>query len=425
MKKIFLLFFINCSLSIIYGQKITIDNLILSAQTDDRVVSNQNAVYFANSLHYNMPFFKKVEARFGVNGNLTADTLDGNFRNEDYYALSVVTNNWKEMRLQKAVKPAQINVFTTEKQVILHQVLLERYQSVLSCFYASQLLEERSGLLKLLENKAEILRKSIEQGIDIRFKDVMDTENDKNLLSSLLLDYENTLAINQAKIQQFLKTKEPVILDYQEFIGAESIAQNVRLIQKDSGFLHPILEYRHAQVSYSAAEFALEKIQNRQILSFVQLGATRPTYEVFPLSKFKVMNNLALRIGLTVPIPSNNNFKVSKTAMQLKDDEQTEWVARQMQAKMIDIQAVKINNVLKSYYLNEKNVKESLIVKLLNNPKLTGILTPVELIDLQIAQRKLQIRSTEIRSDLSNEYLRFLEMTGAFAKFSNRNFLKN
>jgi hypothetical protein len=408
----------------IYAQTIPIERILESALTDDKLIKNQRVATFAQGLNYKMPLLKKIDIRLGINGNGTRDTIDGYLRNEDYYALSITTNNFKEMRLQRALKPAQIEVYSAEQKVFLQQALLERYQSVVTVFYSKKLYDERSLFKNLLDKKTEVLRKSLEQGLDIRVKDVMDTENDKNALASILLDYENNRTFQMQRIQQFLKTKETITLDVQDFITPSQIEIVVKTMQADTNLAHPMFAYRRAQTAYSAADNALENAQNRQILSFVQLGYTNPIYDEGNLKRFNPQNNIAFRVGLTVPLPANNNLKRSETALQLQEDTQTELLMQQLQKKLIEVQYIKLDNIFKSLRLNEKNTNESLIKKMLNNEKLLTQLTALEVLDLQIAQKKLDVRSLELSSDLTNEYLRLLELTGAIGREANRNFLK-
>ncbi len=400
------------------------ERILESALTDDKLLKNQRVSTFAQGLNYKMPLLKRVDVRLGINGNGTRDTIDGYLRNEDYYALNVVTNNLKEMRLQRALKPAQLDVYNAEQKLLLQQALVERYQSLVVVFYSKKLYEERSLFKNLLDKKTEVLRKSLEQGLDIRVKDVTDTENDKNALSALLLDYENNRTFQLQRIQQFLRTKENVTLDFQDFITPNQIEIVVKTMQSDTNLAHPMFAYRQAQTAYSAADYALENAQNRQILSFLQVGYSNPIYNTAKSKRFNPQNNIAFRVGLTVPLPANNNLKRSETALQLQEDTQTALLMQQLQKKLIEVQYVKIDNVFKSLRLNEKNTKESLIKKMLDNESLLTQLTAIEVLDLQIAQKKLEVRTLELSNDLTNEYLRLLELTGAIGKEASKNFLK-
>ena len=426
MKKIVFFIIINISLSSVYAQKINIESILASVKNDDRVFGNNQNSTFATGLDYRLPILKKVDLRLGINGNLTSDTLDGRWRNEDFYALSISTNNFREMRLQRALKPAQLNIFSAEKEVFVQQAMMERYQSILSIFYGKKLYDERSRLKKLLNEKEDVLRLSLEQGLDIRFKDIVDTENDKNTLASALLDYENNVFFQEQRIRQYLKLadNQAIEIDFDGFILPEQIEKEVAKLKINQVLIHPLFALRDAQTSYSLAEYRLEKAQNRQIFSFFQVGYNPLAYEPVFSKRIRVLNDVNWRLGLTVPLPANNNFRNSKTALQQKEDEQSAILTKQLQAKLIDIQYIKVENLLKSLHLNEKNAKESLIKKMLDNAKILAQITPIEVLDLNIAQRKLDLRSIEISTDLSNEYLRLLEMTGAMSVYKNRNFLK-
>ena len=149
-----------------------------------------------------------------------------------------------------------------------------------------------------------------------------------------------------------------------------------------------------------------------------------PTLHEAVLKKFNANNNLTFRVGVAVPIVANNNLKRSEAALQLRSDELNAQLSAQLLTKSIEIQRVRLENILKSYNITTRNISESLIPKLLNNANITAQIQPLELVDLQIAQQKLNIRSTEIASELTLEYIRFLDISGALLQFKNNNFLR-
>jgi hypothetical protein len=427
LKKIFSIFIIICSFSVAYAQKITISQIVSSAMRDIKLSANQQNLAFNQSLNYKLPLLRKVDVRLGTNGNLTADTLDGGLINEDYFALMLSTNNFKEMRLQRAIKQAQSNIYTAENQYFSNQILYERYQAIATIFHAKTLSAERARLQKLLQDKEEVLRLSLEQGLNIRFKDIMDTETDKTMLANALLEFENNITLQEQRVRQFLNLDKNQILDidFQDFINPNMIELNVKSILKDSNFLHPIIAFRQKQAEFSAAEYRLENAQNRQIFNFIQFGYNYLNYNPLPLKRFNPSNDIAVRLGLTVPLPANNNLKRAQTALKQKEDEQNTILAQAQQSKSIDIQYVKIENILKSLRLNEQNRKESLITKALKSDKILSQLAANEILDLKIADLKSSLKQFELQSELCNEYLRFLELTGAFAREKEKNFLIN
>jgi hypothetical protein len=59
------------------------------------------------------------------------------------------------------------------------------------------------------------------------------------------------------------------------------------------------------------------------------------------------------------------------------------------------------------------------------NNKILSQLAANEILDLKIADLKSSLKQFELQSELCNEYLRFLELTGAFAREKEKNFLIN
>lgn len=421
------LLIIISSLSTIYGQPIGVLEVINTSMQDLRLTAIQQNIDFNQSLNYKLPLLRKAEIRLGFNGNITADSLDGGLINEDYFALNFSTNNFKEMRLQKAIQEAQSEVYRAEYQAILNQAIYERYQTLTTLYFNQTLQTERAKLSKLLAEKEGILRLSIEQGLNIRFKDIMDTENDKALLVAALLDYDNNIALQNQRVKQFLNinTELTITIDYQDFINEKNIELIVKNLKNNPSSQHPIVGVKAYQASFSEAEARLENAQNRQIFNFVQLGYNYLNYTPTPLKRFNPSNDIAFRVGLALPLPSNNNLKRAQSALRQKEDELNIGLAQSTQTKNTDNQYIKIENIIKNIRLATLTRQESLITKALNSEKVLAQLSAQETLDLKIADLKATIKQLELRSELTTEYLRFLEFTGTFVRERGKDFLKN
>ena len=418
------IFVLIYSLSVSYAQNISIETVLQSTENDDRVVANRQKAIFGSGLDYRLPFLKKIDLRLGFNGNGSRDTLDGFFRNEDYYAISFTPNIPRERKLQTQIQTAQNLLYNTEYQLLIQQSLSDRYMCLVSLFYGKKILDERLKLRGLYEKKNNLLRLMIENSLDIKIKDITDVEIDKGTLNNVIVEVENTLATQTIRLKQLLKQETDLNIDFQNFISPTKVASFVENINKNTIPQLPQTNYRAAQIGVSEAEFALENIQNRQIFSFFQVGYNRSVVTEAALKRFNPSNNLAFRVGLTAPLSANNNLKRSEAALQLKSDELNAQLTAQLLSKSIDIQRVRLENILKSYNITTQNMNESLIPKLLGNATITAQIQPMELIELQIAQQKLNIRNTEISNELTLEYIRFLDISGALYQFRGNNFLK-
>lgn len=399
------------------------DEVLRSVVNDERIVNNNTLKTYAQGLNYKLPFMRKIDVRFGINGNLTADTLDGGLRNEDYFALNLATNNLKEMKLQRAIQPAQVNVYTVENQVFLHQALTERYQALVNSYFSNLLKEKKSELLVYLNNKTEILKIMLNQGESIKVKDIIDIENDKNTLNKFLLESENSSTYYRQKIKTFLQGQDFENIDYQGFIGVDDIEKSLALLRLTNVEAHPNVQLRKAQRDLSNAEFKYENARDRQIFNFLQIGYDNYAYQPSELKRYNPQNNFTIRVGLMYPLPSNNNLKRSQSALQLKEDEQSIGLTERLQQKSIENQIVKVESLIKNYHLIEKSIAESLVQKLLNNEALLQQISPLEVLEMKISMYKLKIQSLELYAELCNEYLRYLDLSGNLSKNQERNFL--
>jgi hypothetical protein len=425
MKKIALLILITTSLSTSYAQKIQTKDVLTTALTDERLQYNQQLVPFAQGLTFHIPLVKQIEARIGFNGSALSDTLYGYIRNEDTYGVQIGFNNPLEIKQQKVLKQAQIGVYASENRVFEQLALMERYQSLVAVRFVQIDLEERQKLDTLLRKKHDILRIMMEKGMDIKVKDVMDTEGDKNAVQLTLLDLENENRFHQSKIQQFLANKTMIELDFKNFITLEKIGEVIEN-QKLKLSQYPFIAYKNTKLQLATTQLAYINSQNRQILNSARLGYDNPLYlEEQPPKRFNTLNNFSFRLGLTVPLVGNNNFKRSEALIKQREAQnEADWTSQQNQ-KNIDIQYLKLENLLKQHRFYKAQTEQNLIKKMLANDKLLAQITPLELVDLQITQQKLQVRTLEIAKDITSEYVKLLELTGALSTVPLKNYLSN
>lgn len=404
------------------AQTLPIREILNSVENDEKYRANQRLELFTKGLTYHVPYIKKIEARFGVNGNALQDTLYGNIRNEDFYGLLISPNSLREIREQKRLKTAQINSYEAEKNLLRQNALFERYLALVPLIFAPQLRHERKLLDSFFQQKYLVVQKMLEQGIDIKIKDVMDTENDRNLLRLVLLELENGVINNEMKIRQFVNNQNFQVIDFQNIISIAQI-ENWLNMQVIDTLAHPSLAFRAAETALANANFRVENAQNRQIFNFVQISYENPILILEAPQKQKSVNNFSVRLGLSVPIVANNNLKKSESLLKAKEAQEIEQIMKNLNKKAIDLQIVKLKNLLKQYRFCEERINENLIQKMLKNEKLMLQITPLEIIDLKITQQKLNIRKVEISQDVMNEYIRLLELRGTLGRLPLQNFL--
>jgi hypothetical protein len=421
MKKIFSILLLTYSLSISYAQKTNIKTVLSSALKDERLRSNQQLITTAQGLTFHLPLIKEVQLRLGVNGNVLGDTIYGYLRNEDNYGLQFSTNSFREIRQQKLFKQAQVNVYQSENRVLVQQALVERYQSVVAYIFAQKIQKERLIQDSLLTKKHAILRQMMESGLDVKVKDVMDTEGDKNVVQQSLLSLENDIYFQKNKLKTFVSDQAIDVIEDVDLISITQLSEVINT-QKLLPSNHPMFINRDAKTQLATADLNYINAQNQQIFNMLRVGYDNILYLERP-RRFNTLNNFSIRIGLNLPIVGNSNFKRSQAILEQKEAQAQADIFRQKNTQSIDFQYVKIENLLKSYKLCQQQIEQSLIKKMLMNEKLALQMTPLEIVELQLTQQKMAVRAVELAHDITADYVKFLELTGAMSAAPLKNYL--
>ncbi len=420
MKNIFLCF-LSCFLtfSALKSQNTT-TQFLQSYRNDERISSNQRLTDWLKKKTFHVPMLRKVELRMGINGSAFQDTIYGNLRNEDAYGIVISPNSFGERRKQKLYKLAQIGVFDAEKSVLLQQALLDRYQVVAELMFAPSLLRERAKLDSFFVQKQQILQKTIENGIDIKVKDLIDAENDRNALQNVQLDLENQIQFQQNKAQQL--ANENLQIEENNRIKISNIFEIINALMLQKTAENPIVPFKLAQLKLANANMKVEKSQNRQIFNFFQIYYQNTIFEIPIPDKQKSVNNFSVRVGLMFPIVGNNNFKVAQTGLQAQILSENVGVTQSLTQKNVVLQTEKLQNLKKSYELCSRQIEQSPIKKMLDNEKLLQQITLLEVVELRLIQQKLIVKRAEIEREIAAEYVRLLDLTGAMSASPLKNY---
>lgn len=407
------------------AQTVGMEAVLATTRSDARVAAANGMPAFARSLNYRLPLIRKAELRIGTNGNAFRDTLYGDIRNEDFYGLVISPNSLREKRRQQAIQQAQVEVYETEARLVWQEAVLERYEALEKLYYSRRLYEARSNLDSLLAVKQRLLLQMLDQGVDVKVKEIVDTENDRNSLQSGMSESEKTMQLETSRIQSFLTSHQPLSpdeLQFDSFITPDLIDSLITGYAKNP----PIdlsYDYRVSRIGLAKKELDLENAKDRQIFSFFQIGYELPIVIERTPTRLNPNNNFSVRIGLTMPLPGNNNLNRSEAALDLREADNEARIARQQTEINVESQRARLESLLRSLRNMRDKTATSVIGKLINADKVSLELSPLELVELYVAQRKRELRALETEAEIVEEYLVFLEYSGYLGTFPERNYL--
>ena len=387
--------------------KIAMKDVLATARKDDRFVYNQKTLTLLKGMDYRLPLLRKLDLRYGT---------DDYGVNRSQYGLGFSFNTFSQMRNQLAIKNAQMGIYEAQNDYLVQQAILERYEILTNIYFSNQLLDKFKTLETLLNLKNSTQREMLQRGLDVRIKDIVDNENDKNSLQLSQSNLETILANNYQKVKLFLGKQNDLDIDFKGIIDVKQMENIVKDLKKRIDFQTPELKLRKTQIGLANAELNLENAMNREYFSSFQLG-----FEQKP--KTNLFENPFFRLGFNVPLMGNSRLKRNELSLDIKEAEDRFNLSILTTQREIKLQIVLIENLLKKYYLFYEKNEKSIIKNILNNKKLTAELTASDLLDLKILQQKADIEIVKIANDLMYEYVSLLDKIGLLTASPNKNYL--
>lgn len=396
------------------AQMLQIADVLATAAADTRLTQNQALQNTAEGLKMHDPLVRQVAARVGINGSALGDTIYGYLRNEDTYQLQVGFNSLLERNRQRQVKTARIAAIAAESRLLEQEALAERYEALALYLFAEPELVACRRLDTLLEKEHYILREMLSTGVlDVKVSKVLDAEEDRNRNRLSMQELENALALQKNRLRQFAGSFSDI--DRSDLATLADLRAAVAMLKTTASDESPYVALKNAETQLETANLNYISSQNRQIFNNLAVGYQRPLYLERP-KRFNTFNNFSVRVGLTLPLPSNNRFKKADALLDLREAQNRATWAKEKSRMDLDNQFVRLENLFREYDLVQDRLDNSLIRKMLGNPALRAQIAPLEIVELEIAQQKLAVDQAALSADIAAEYVRLLELSGALSR---------
>jgi hypothetical protein len=388
--------------------KTSMSQVLATVKSDAKTAFSKQMPTFINELDYRLPLIQKIEFKLG------ADNFD---LTGQQYGLAIAPNSLTQRKRQAAIKATEVNRSEAENNVLVHTALMERYQILVDIHFTSLLKEKEKLVENVLNQKNATLKSMIQRGLDVRVKDIAETENDRYTVQLALLELETHRVYNDEKLKQFMGTNNEVLINFDNLIHVADIEKNIGFIKQNKNSQTPDVVLANTEIEAKQATLNLEKATNKEILSSVQVVDAPKKNDVF--------NNFGVRFTLSLPLPNNNRLKRNDLAIAIKKAENKKEILLIEHQNEVKVQAVKIENLIKKYRIYADKAEHSLIKSLLDNAKLTAEMSATDVLDLKLIQQKAEIDLTKIEYDIVNEYLVLLYNTHLLVGVPFKNYLSS
>jgi hypothetical protein len=390
--------------------KISVRDVLTSAHKESRVVSQSQTVDFLDRLNYRLPLVKSLGFKFGAD----------DFTNSgQQYATALGFNSLKVIKAQQGLKTAQIGVYQAKKDALISQVVQERYLNVVDMFFSQTILGNQRSLDTLLNQKNTVLKLSLQKGMAIKIKDLVETEDDIRSLRLLSAEMNTILGLSQQRIQEYMGLQNTVALSFDNFIALPKLKEVLNILKTNRNIQTPELKVTQSKINLAQSELHAEEAAFKQVFDGFQL-----IYENKNKSDFST-RDFSFRLGFNIPIKGNLRPKQNELLLDIKSAENDYQATLFETDRELKGQVLMLENCVNQYQICLETLSNSLSNNLLSTPSVLATLAPSDIVDLKIMQQKKRIELTKMQYTLIKEYIKLLSITGDLTAAPYKNYLSN
>jgi hypothetical protein len=390
--------------------RLSVKDVLASAEKERRIMAGQQTLQFMNGLSYKLPMLKSLGLRYGADDVSQA---------KQQYSIAFSFNTFAKIRAQETVKQAQLELYQAKNDVLLVQIVKERYLNISNVYYTQLELTKQQRLDSLLQTRNATLKLSLQKGIAVKVKDLVETEEDIKTVRSNIMNLQNTLKAGYQQIQAYVGVQHEIALNFNDFITVSKLESIVNSLKINSFRNSPELRAFQNKMNLVQSELKLEEASFNSIFDNFQFNYSTKAGNDFSSKDF------GLRFGINIPIKGNFRPKQNEYLLDMKFAENEYNFASFEQERLIKLQIVKVENFLKQYKTVKEQANQGLAKNMLENEAVSMRLAPADIIDLKILQHEKEADLVKINHDLVREYIVLLELTGDLVYAPLKNYLSN
>ena len=362
-------------------------------------------------------FLKKTNAKLPLLDELEFRTQTNDFQiKEQQYVLRGRFHTRKQRRAQKDFHQANIELNSIDEQILLHELLKERYVAIMEKVYFEKILHTKKEQKVVLEDRLNVLQKSI-QLPKFEITNLIDAENELQEAERMILELENAMDFSQQKIYRLADKKGYLnSFDNLQLIDIEQVMSLVRGFSMQPSATHAMLVKRKLNAALAVREQAVREAANKKIFDYVQtkVGGTND-------SGFR--QNFSLGMGMNIPVRNKQQFKLNELELdRIAEEVKYEELNLALTERMIQIR-MEIENKYRVYVLLQNQMKNSQADYALQQYQKIATASPLVLLKLKASKFKKELEQLKIQQDIYILYIELLDASGKLAELPLKNYL--
>jgi len=407
-KRGFLVFFLFVNVLLSNAQNTLSSSDILASAKQQYVLElQQQRVDFLKNSTSKLPLVDEMEFRTETNDF----KLD-----EQQYVLRGRFHTRAQQRAQADFQRARIELNTIDEQLLMQDLLRDRYDAIVKVSYFEKLLAAKKDQKILLEDRMTVLKKSINlPKFDIL--DLIDAEDDLHIADREILRLKNALNLAQQKIFRYSNQRGYLKTDELQLIDIEQLMEIVRSLSTEPSTAHATLVKRNLNANLAMKEQAIRRTQEENTLDYfqAQMGGTNDR---------GFRQNFSLGMGIIIPVRNRQQQNLDKLEFEKIDENlKYEELKIRLQDRMTRIR-LELETQYELYQLLNQQLKNSQADGVLQQYQKIAGASPIAILKLKGSQFKKELEQFSVQQEVYLLYVELLDASGKMMELPLKNYLE-
>ncbi len=404
MKHLVITFFALLFCSATWAQT-TAGQLLASAWDDPAVQLHREQQAYLEATDFNMPLLRKLEIR--------TESRDLDPKQQEY-ALRIGTNGFGMKRTQSAIYGSMKELTEAERQMLVQEALLDRYELLLDVHFTRQTLGLLERQRQVLLDKKAVFSQQLALGLQEDLDDLFRTEDDLLQLERKIFEAKSDATVQRFRLKIFTEKEDTVMAD--KLITPAEILLFVGSVTGNGAAIPASIRRRAAQAELALQEEKMNQMEFRNLLNYLQFRYTGNANDLLE-------DRFSVGAGFDLPWPNGSKLKQQELHLEtLKSQAETE-AERQKMEQAVQLKSNQWAQLVERYDFLEKQAADFRQAYDPQRLHASGLENPETLLRVQESLARLDLEMASVERDIYRNYLSLLGETGLLTQEPARNYL--
>ena len=385
-------------------EELTVNSFIISAKNDYRLRNHQDLLDYTQTASSSTPYVDKIEFRSSSEDFEIA---------KQRYALRFYPKGWSETRHNRMLTASIMDAFGVEHEVYYNKALLKRYTLVLEYLETAQILKVMHELEAVYEDRLSVLKKQT-GSLSFDVGDYIAAETQLTELQLDLVKEKNKLTGIIHKIHLLTDRKSNISFDEKTLAEVEEIVGVLEYLETNENPDNIYLRNRRNRIEREKIKYNIEKAQERDYLSYIQVEYDRDNYQE-PVKAYSI------DFGFRLPFINSDQEDINRRKVNYIEEKLNYEDEIRSTSERIKSTIRSINRYVDQYRIvSDKGQNSNGSSPLETYMQMEGI-NPLSLLEIRESVIKKDKQRIQIYFSILYNYVELLDLLGKLSESPLRN----